>query len=142
MTFPPDNPPDLRPVDEIKGWIPMEECVDGALYRVECRNAQWGIFQEDENGFLIAREKSMDGVKISMRGDKIEEFEAGDLYRFTEFHWDIGEADKLGGEAGTAKPLERIDAVEDPDFDVLKSLPDARHETEAKHQFDLDRLQE
>lgn len=142
MQFPPDEPPPARRLDEIDDWIPLKKCVDNELYRVECRNAQWGIFHEDENGFLIARKHNQSGVHIDMSGDKVREFEKGDLYDFTEFHWDIGEADDRSGQSGTAKPLERIDSVDDPDFELLKSLPDARHETGVKHRYDLERLQE
>jgi len=54
-----------------KQRVPLEECVKGRLYKLACRNLGYGVY-DGEGGFIGLREKF------------------GNVYLFTEFHWDIG----------------------------------------------------
>lgn len=60
----------------------MSECKDGFLYRIKARNAGFGIYSEEEKGFIISR------IKFTSN------------FLFTEYHWDTG------APYGTVKPLE------------------------------------
>ena len=66
-------------------YLTMPELTDGHCYQIWARNAYVGVWQADEQGFLISRYKV-----------------GPNPYLFTEFHWDIGTA------LGTAKPLAPI----------------------------------
>ena len=61
-------------------YIPLDDCKHGGLYRVSARNFDLGVYDEATHGFIGIRHKF------------------GELYLFTEFHWDTGEP------YGTAKP--------------------------------------
>lgn len=65
-------------------YIPLDDCVDGMLYRLSSRNLTVGVFHKETKGFIGIREKF------------------GDLYLFTEFHWDTGPP------FGTVLPKEAI----------------------------------
>lgn len=65
-------------------WIPLEKCKDGYVYYIHARNAKVGIFNENDNGFIISRHKF----------DK--------NFLFTEYHWDTGEP------YGTVKPIRKL----------------------------------
>ena len=51
--------------------VPMEECVKGRLYKLACRNLGYGVWN-GVDGFIGLREKF------------------GNVYLFTEYHWDTG----------------------------------------------------
>lgn len=61
-------------------YIPMDELQDGHLYRINARNAEYGIWVAKEKGFMISRVK----------------FNAN--FPFVEYHWDTG------APYGTVKP--------------------------------------
>ena len=77
-------------------WIPIEKCKDGYLYHIAARNSTLGIYRDYEIGFEIRRLK----------------FE--DIFRFTEYHWDIGILRPNMEMFGTAKPIKEIEQV--PEF--------------------------
>ena len=66
-------------------WISLKECKHGGLYEIDARNFSFGVFDENQRGFI--------GIRLKFR------------YRFldTEFHWDTG------APYGTAKPLKFIE---------------------------------
>lgn len=51
--------------------IPIDKCVKGRLYKLACRNLGYGVYDGD-SGFIGLREKF------------------GNVYLFTEIHWDEG----------------------------------------------------
>lgn len=65
--------------------IPLAQCEHGRLYRIHSRNLSLGVFNNQTNGFVGIREK------------------LGNLYLFTEYHWDTGEPH------GTASPKEALE---------------------------------
>jgi hypothetical protein len=65
-------------------YIPFDECEQGWLYYVDCRNSYMGIFVKQRNGFVIVR------------------FKFGHEFLFTELHWDRDD------HYGTARPLEKL----------------------------------
>lgn len=132
----PDEPPRAQRPETIDDWIALPDCEDGRLYRVECRNAQWGIFHARNNGFLIARAHSQSGTHFNPETGELTEFNEGDYYESLEYHWDVDQPH------GSAKPLRCIEAIKEPDFELLKTLPDARRGTSIKHKFDAQRLKE
>ena len=69
---------------EIKMWIPMEELQNCHLYRINARNAEYGIWIEEDKAFMISRVKC--GYNIL----------------FGEDHWDTGFP------YGTVKPIREI----------------------------------
>ena len=73
--------------DNIKNYIPIKECIHGALYRIAARNFVYAVYNKDDNGFYGIRQKF------------------NDRYVFPEHHWDLG----VDG-WGTAKPLQLIEA--------------------------------
>jgi len=78
--------------DDLKNWIPMEECKDGYVYKIAARNGGFGIYNEETKGFKLSRHKF------------------GDNYIFEEYHWDTG------APYGTVKPLEDFGRyIESPD---------------------------
>jgi len=84
--------------------IPMNEMKSGHLYKIMARNASYGIWVSEENGFIISRHKWSEN------------------YSFVEYHWDTG------APHGTAKPLE--DLGRSP-FDYLKLVGIAKgHRTD------------
>ncbi len=64
--------------------IPIEECIQGHLYRIHSRNLDLGVYREDIGGFIGIREKF------------------GDHYLFTEYH------SGLGPPYGTVHPQEDL----------------------------------
>lgn len=80
-------------------YIPLEDCEDGGLYLIFARNASMGIFNKEQDGFVIPRDKF-------------------GWYLFTEYHFDTGPP------FGTVKPIIRL---EDPpefehDYETLNWL--------------------
>jgi hypothetical protein len=63
-------------------YIPLTDCVDRRLYRIQSRNLTVGVYRADVRGFVGIRTKF------------------GSRYLFTEYHWDTGEP------FGTVKPVE------------------------------------
>lgn len=74
-------------------YLKTEELKEGWLYRINARNAKYGIWCEKDMGFYISR------VKF------------GRNYLFVEIHWDLSPS------FGTVKP---IHAVEESGFDTSK----------------------
>jgi len=70
--------------------IPLEDCKDGWLYKIDARNAGIGIFNAKDKSFTIARRKFTS------------------TFLFDEFHWDTG------APYGTARPTEEL--CEAPQF--------------------------
>jgi hypothetical protein len=69
-------------------YIKAEDLKSGHLYKILARNANYGIWIPEVNGFIISRTKFYD------------------TFLFVEYHWDGG---CEGDEAfGTAKPLEDL----------------------------------
>lgn len=66
-------------------YLRKDELVDGAFYRITCRNANVGVWRKDQQGFEIPREKF------------------GSHYLFVEYHWDNGPP------FGTSRPWERLE---------------------------------
>lgn len=66
-------------------YLRKDELVDGAVYRIRCRNADCGVWREGQAGFEIPRRKF------------------GSLYLFVEYHWDNGPP------LGTSRPYERLE---------------------------------
>lgn len=52
--------------------IPVGDCVNGGFYLIDSRNFSFGVYNEENKGFIGIREKF------------------GDEYLFTEYHWDTG----------------------------------------------------
>lgn len=90
--------------EEIKEWIPIEQCKDGWLYHITARNASLGIYRSQKQGFEIRRDK------------------LGSIYRFVEYHWDWTGGEILFGKKmlGTAKPIKEIE--EAPTFKSEKEF--------------------
>lgn len=65
-------------------YIPLDQCVDRAVYRIKSRNLGIGVFNKESNGFIGIRTKF------------------GDSYLFTELHHDTGPP------FGTVRPAEQI----------------------------------
>ncbi len=53
-------------------YISLTECTHRGIYKLSSRNLSLGVFNKPSNGFIGIREKF------------------GDLYLFTEYHWDNG----------------------------------------------------
>ncbi len=66
-------------------YIKMKDLKDGFTYRINARNASWGVWREKNNDFVISR------------------FKFRDNYTFEEIHFDASD------DFGTVKPLERIE---------------------------------
>jgi hypothetical protein len=71
-------------------YIPLGDCVHGALYLIYARNGSYGIYREDEKGFELARTK-FTSTFIDM-----------------EYHWDTG------APYGTCKPRKMVEQA--PEF--------------------------
>ena len=77
-----------------ENYIRLDQCKDRVLYRIHSRNLEYGIYCEEEKGFIGIREKF------------------GYKYLFTEYHWDTG------APYGTVKPQEELFII--PEELVLK----------------------
>lgn len=71
----------------------MRECKHGYTYRIDARNASFGVYDEKEKGFWISRRKM------------------GDNFLFIEYHWDTGEP------FGTAIPYDELENAKGFKFD-------------------------
>ena len=67
-------------MDDEKKHIPIDECVDGALYEVNGRNMNYGIYDAENKSFHYMR------------------YKLGTVFPFDEYHYDTGPP------YGTAKP--------------------------------------
>lgn len=65
-------------------WIPLIDCRNRKLYRINSRNLSLGVFNEKTKGFIGLR------------------YKFGDTFAFTEYHWDVGEP------FGTVQPQEEL----------------------------------
>ena len=72
-------------------YIKIEDCIHGGLYKVDCRNFSYGVFNKKDSSFIGIRHKF------------------GYTYLFSEYHWDSGPP------FGTAKPLGFIKKCDLPD---------------------------
>jgi hypothetical protein len=79
-------------------YMPISEMKDGYTYRIDARNASFGVWEPVSRSFKIRRQKFTD------------------IFIDTEDHWDNG------APYGTAKPLEEIEKGPEPDEDLLKYL--------------------
>jgi hypothetical protein len=84
---------------EQMNYIPMDQMKSGHLYKIGARNASFGIWLEEEKGFIISR------------------FKFSDNYLFVEYHWDTG------APHGTAKPWKDLGRVP---FDYIPLLEVAK----------------
>jgi len=80
----------------ISEYILLAKCKDGYLYRIAARNATLGIYREKDMWFEIRREK------------------CNDVYRYMEYHWDVGTVNPEEADFGTVKPLIEIERA--PEF--------------------------
>jgi hypothetical protein len=71
-------------------WIPLDQCEDGAVYKIQSRNLVVGVFSKAANGFIGIRTKF------------------GSRFLFTEYHYDTG------APFGTVCPKEKL-AIKVPD---------------------------
>jgi hypothetical protein len=78
-------------------YIPLSDCTHRGIYRLGSRNLSLGVFNKPSNGFIGIREKF------------------GDLYLFTEYHWDNGPP------FGTACPYEFVGTLPD-DIEVRETV--------------------
>jgi len=69
----------------VSNYIPLADCINGAVYRIRSRNLAIGVFVQAANGFIGIR------TKFSSR------------YLFTEYHYDTG------APCGTVMPIEKLD---------------------------------
>lgn len=72
-------------LDDRGGFIPLDQCEDGAVYRIHSRNLAVGVFVKERGGFIGIRTKW------------------GQRFLFCEYHWDTG------APHGTVKPLEKLE---------------------------------
>lgn len=68
-----------------KDYIKVEDCVHGGLYRLECRNFTYGVYDERNRSFI--------GIRTKFKF----------VFLFPEYHWDTS------SDFGTAKPMELIE---------------------------------
>ena len=71
-------------------YLAIDKCKDGYLYRINARNASYGIYNEKKKSFTISR------------------YKFGEVFLFHEDHWDTG------APHGTAKCLKEIEKA--PEF--------------------------
>jgi len=95
------------------GHIPLLMCDDRALYRIYSRNLSFGVFSKASRGFVGIREKF------------------GDLYLFTEFHWDTGPP------FGTVHPKEKLEMLPE-EMSLLESLGTVGEKSRRPMEFSQD----
>lgn len=71
----------------LQNYLTMQELKDRCVYKIISRNARYGIWLKEKNGFLISRKK----------------FNAN--YLFIEYHWDFDDI------VGTVKPVKIIEKI-------------------------------
>jgi hypothetical protein len=87
----------------MKNYIPMDQCKNGGLYRISSRNLDLGVYNATSQGFIGIREKF------------------GNLYLFTEYHWDTGEP------FGTVCPIELLEDCPLPPTEKIQSVVDEEY---------------
>jgi len=75
-------------------WIPMDQCEDRRLYRIDSRNLSLGVYCAEQQGFIGIREKFYD------------------RFLFVEYHYDTGEP------YGTVTPNEATEHVLPDDIEL------------------------
>jgi hypothetical protein len=83
-------------------YIKVDELKEGYLYYIHARNANYGIWFPSEEGFVIRRAKF------------------GDIFTFTELHWDVSEWH------GTAKPFKELEKGPFTDDDLVYKSDETR----------------
>ena len=91
--------------------IPLTECQHRGIYRLASRNLTLGVFNSFSKGFIGIREKF------------------GDLYLFTEYHWDMGVP------FGTANAYEYLGQLPD-DIQLRENVDTFDHVTRRTVDFD------
>jgi hypothetical protein len=81
---------------DLPEYILLPQCKDGYLYSIASRNATLGIYREKDLWFDIRREKG------------------NGIFRYVEYHWDVGTVKPEEADFGTAKPLIEIERA--PEF--------------------------
>lgn len=66
-------------------YIPLDQCENGYLYKIQSRNLSFGVYRQEVKGFVGIREKF------------------GSKYLFTEYHWDTGPP------LGTVHPITKLE---------------------------------
>jgi hypothetical protein len=79
-------------------YIKIDDCKNGYLYSLHSRNLTYGVYNEENKGFIGIREK----------------FEQE--YLFTEYHWDTGPP------YGTVKPIKELEKFNGPIFESKKVI--------------------
>lgn len=82
-------------------YLPIAECVNGRIYRLQSRNLIVGVYREETKGFIGIRRKF------------------GHTYLFEEYHWDTG------APYGTAYPIEEVAVL--PDHIVSSEMIGEEH---------------
>ena len=67
-------------------YIPLTQCKDKHLYRIDARNGSFGIFEKENGWFILSRIKFKDN------------------FLYQEYHWDFDEN-------GTVRPLVEMERV-------------------------------
>lgn len=75
---------------EEKKYIKIKDLEDNFVYRVDARNAHYGIWIAAEQCFLVRR------------------YKFGEFFIDEEYHWDCTIPRVIANNAGTVKPLEKI----------------------------------
>ena len=94
--------------------IKLEDCKHRRLYRIYSRNLSFGIFNEKAKGFIGIREKF------------------GNLYLFTEYHWDTGPP------FGTVHPKEELELLPE-EIECRESFDTIDGKTDRPIKFDKPR---
>jgi len=74
----------------VDNYIKIEDCKNRYTYEINSRNLSYGVFDQNDGGFIGIREKF------------------GDTYLFREYHWDLG-----ANNFGTVQPLKEIEILPD-----------------------------
>lgn len=93
-------------------YIPMDELKPYYFYKIRLRNARYGIWLPDGQGFMIRRQKF------------------NDFFTFVEYHWDTGPP------FGTARPLKELEPtgfIHEDFINVIKSGPYGEYWTLSKY---------
>lgn len=72
-------------IENVKDYIPVDDCIHGGLYKVYARNFSLGVYNKREQGFIGIRHK------FTME------------FLDTEYHWDTG------APYGTVKPTDLLE---------------------------------
>lgn len=90
-----------------EGFISVDECEDGFLYKVDARNFSLGVYNEHQKGFIGIRQK----FKM--------------IFLDLEYHWDTG------APYGTVKPIKKIKKCPIK-FDRMMSVNDRKFDENKK----------